>query len=49
MLILFLLHNNSNNPIIISYGHTSGFTLLQAYKKLSLFMTILAKNIMTFL
>ena len=28
---------------------TSGFILLQAYKKLSLFMTILAKKIMTFL
>ena len=26
-----------------------GFILLQAYKKLSLFMTILAKKIMTFL
>ena len=29
--------------------HTSGFILLQAYKKLSLFMAILAKQIMTFL
>ena len=27
----------------------AGFILLQAYKKLSLFMTILAKKIMTFL
>ena len=27
----------------------TGFILLQAYKKLSLFMTILAKKIMTFL
>ena len=27
----------------------SGFILLQAYKKLSLFMTILAKKVMTFL
>ena len=32
-----------------SSKYTTGFILLQAYKKLSLFMTILAKKIMTFM
>ena len=40
--------------LISCYGavrtsQTAGFILLQAYKKLSLFMTILAKKMMTFL
>ena len=34
--------------LIKTHVHEPGFILLQAYKKLSLFMTILAKKIMTF-
>ena len=37
------------NTTVVCEPQVTGFILLQAYKKLSLFMTILAKKIMTFL
>ena len=39
----------SLDNLIYIHNPSSGFILLQAYKKLSLFMTILAKKIITFL
>ena len=40
---------NRKLNVVVKNMPNSGFILLQAYKKLSLFMTILAKKIMTFL